>query len=62
MKGVKACRKVPTYREQHCERTRKYIRNMSGIQNHDPGVLRSKKENEQVCVTIVFSIYGNKVI
>lgn len=62
MTGVTACHKASTYRGQHCERTRKYIRNMSGIQNHDPGVLRSKKENVQVCVTIVFSNYGSNVI
>jgi len=53
MKGVTARRKAPTYKEQHYERTRKYIRNMSGIQSHDPGVLRSKKGNAQVCATIV---------
>jgi len=59
---VTARRKASTYIEQHCERTRKYIRNMSGIQNHDPGVLRSKKENAQVCVIIVFSNYGKNAI
>jgi len=62
MKEVTARRKALTYRGKHCERTRKYIRNMSGIQNHDPGVLRSEKENTQVCVTIVFSNYGSNVI
>jgi len=62
MKGVTARRKAPTYKEQHYERTRKYIRNMSGIQSHDPGVLRSKKGNAQVCATIVWGNYGNNVI
>ena len=54
--------KASTYTEQHCERTRKYICNMSGIQNHDPGVLRSKKENAHVFVAIVFINYGRNVI
>jgi len=62
MNGVTARRNASTYRGQHCERTRKYIRNMSGIQNHDPGVLRSKKKNAQVCVTTVFSNYRSNVI
>jgi hypothetical protein len=59
MKGVTARRKVFTYRGKLCKRTRKYIRNMSGIQNHDPGVLRSEKENTKACATIVFSNYGS---
>ena len=62
MCGVTALYKTCAYTEQHCKRTRKYIRNMSGIQNHDPGVLRSKKENAQLLVTIVFSNYASNVI
>lgn len=61
MKRVTARHRASTYTGQHCERTRKYIRNMSGIRNHDPGVLRTKKENAQVCVTIVFGDYGSNV-
>jgi hypothetical protein len=62
MKAEMPRRKASPYRGQHCERTRKYIRKMNGIQNHDPGVLRSKIVSAHVCVTIVFWNYGSNVM